>query len=90
MSESLIEIKKLTKVYGSGITKNQNNLVALQDFELTIPKNPAKIIAIAGESGSGKSTLANLVLGFIRANVRSNIVSRAGIFKDGSEAAYGL
>jgi len=63
MSESLLEIKKLTKVYGSGITKSQNNLVALQDFDLTILKNPAKIIAIAGESGSGKSTLANLVLG---------------------------
>jgi peptide/nickel transport system ATP-binding protein len=65
MSESLLEIKKLTKVYGSGITKSQNTLVALQDFELTIPKKPAKIIAIAGESGSGKSTLANLVLGLI-------------------------
>lgn len=65
MPESLLEIKKLTKVYRSGITKSQNNLVALQDFELTIPQKPAKIIAIAGESGSGKSTLANLVLGLI-------------------------
>lgn len=63
MSEPLIEIKDLTKVYGSGITKSQNILVALQDFKLTIPKKPSKIIAIAGESGSGKSTLANLVLG---------------------------
>jgi len=63
MTKPLLQIKDLTKVYGSGINKKKNNLVALQDFELTIPKEPAKIIAIAGESGSGKSTLANLVLG---------------------------
>jgi peptide/nickel transport system ATP-binding protein len=39
-------------------------VVALQDFELTLPDKPARIVTIAGESGSGKSTLANLVLGF--------------------------
>ncbi|MEO8398095.1 MAG: ATP-binding cassette domain-containing protein, partial [Chloroflexota bacterium] len=38
--------------------------MALQDFNLNIPKNPASIITIAGESGSGKTTLAQVVLGF--------------------------
>jgi peptide/nickel transport system ATP-binding protein len=58
----LLEIQKATKVYGSGRGKQ---VVALQDFNLTIPDKPAKIVTIAGESGSGKSTLAGLVLGFI-------------------------
>ncbi|WP_420640746.1 ABC transporter ATP-binding protein [Candidatus Leptofilum sp.] len=59
---NLLEIQNATKVYGSGRGKQ---VVALQNFNLTIPEKPAKIVTIAGESGSGKSTLAGLVLGFI-------------------------
>lgn len=61
MSDYLLEINNATKVYGGG----QNTVVALQDFNLKIPNNPAKIVTIAGESGSGKSTLASLVLGIV-------------------------
>ena len=57
----LLEIKDATKVYAS----RGKSVVALQDFNLTIPEKPAKIVTIAGESGSGKSTLAGLVLNFI-------------------------
>ena len=62
MTTPLLEIKNATKVYGGGGSKQ---VVALQDFNLIIPEEPAKIVTIAGESGSGKSTLAGLVLGFI-------------------------
>ena len=48
-----------------GVAAEAKQVVALQDFNLTIPDKPAKIVTIAGESGSGKSTLAGLVLGFI-------------------------
>lgn len=66
MSTPLLEIKNATKVYGgSGMFDQGKQVVALQDFNLTIPDKPAKIVTIAGESGSGKSTLAGLVLGFI-------------------------
>lgn len=61
MTESLLEIRHATKVYSSG----GKSVVALQDFNLIFPAEPAKIVTIAGESGSGKSTLAGLVLGFI-------------------------
>lgn len=61
MSEPLLQIRNATKVYRQG----KNDVVALQDFNLTIAKEPASIVTIAGESGSGKSTIANLVLGFI-------------------------
>ncbi|MCA9885114.1 MAG: ABC transporter ATP-binding protein [Anaerolineaceae bacterium] len=61
MSETLLQIRNATKVYKQG----KNDVVALQDFNLTIAKQPASIVTIAGESGSGKTTIANLVLGFI-------------------------
>lgn len=60
MSEKLLEIHNATKVYKQG----KKDVVALEDFSLTLEKHPASIVTIAGESGSGKSTLAKLVLGF--------------------------
>ncbi len=51
---------------GAAPTSGRREVVALQDFNLNIPKSPASIITIAGESGSGKTTLAQVVLGFTR------------------------
>ena len=65
MSTPLLDIKNATKIYGGGVLSGNPTVVALQDFNLTIPDRPAKITTIAGESGSGKTTLANLVLGFV-------------------------
>ncbi len=66
-SASLLEIRNATKVYAQrSAGKGKREVVALQDFNLTIPKQPASIITIAGESGSGKTTLAQVVLGFTR------------------------
>jgi peptide/nickel transport system ATP-binding protein len=64
MTTPLLEIKNATKIYGGGFFSGGRQVVALQDFNLTIPEKPARIVTIAGESGSGKSTLASLVLGF--------------------------
>lgn len=68
MSQPLLEIHSATKIYSSGgfLGREAKTVVALDEFNLTIPASPASITAIAGESGSGKTTLANLVLGFIR------------------------
>jgi peptide/nickel transport system ATP-binding protein len=65
MSQPLLEIRDATKVYGGGFFQSSHQVVALQNFNLTIPAKPAKLTTIAGESGSGKTTLANAVLGFI-------------------------
>ncbi len=66
MPQMLLEIRNATKVYRQrGTGGKTREVVALQDFNLNIPKQPASIITIAGESGSGKTTLAQLVLGFI-------------------------
>ncbi len=65
MSDMLLEIHNATKVYRQrGIAGGKKEVVALQDFNLSIPKRPASIITIAGESGSGKTTLAQVILGF--------------------------
>ncbi len=66
MSQPLLEIRNASKVYrvGGGMFSKKREVVALQDFNLSIPDRPATITTIAGESGSGKTTLANLVLGF--------------------------
>ena len=65
MTQPLLDIRNVTKIYGGGFMQGGNTVVALQNFSLSIPESPARIITIAGESGSGKSTLANLVLGFV-------------------------
>ena len=65
MSQPLLEVHNATKIYRGGFLRPGQQLVALQNFNLTIPQKPATITAIAGESGSGKTTLANLILGFI-------------------------
>lgn len=65
MSRPLMEIRSATKIYGGGLFQSGNQVIALQDFNLTIDEEPAMITTIAGESGSGKTTLANLILGFI-------------------------
>ncbi|MCI0399058.1 MAG: ABC transporter ATP-binding protein [Chloroflexi bacterium] len=66
MSEPLLDISHATKIYGGGFFHSSHQVIALQDFNLTIPEKPAKVTTIAGESGSGKTTLANAVLGFVR------------------------
>lgn len=65
MSEPLLEIRNTTKIFGGGFLQSSPQTIAVQDFDLTIAKEPATITTIAGESGSGKTTLANLILGFI-------------------------
>ena|SRR3989344_2920967 len=56
MKTPLIEVKKLTKIFG----KN----VVLNDVDLDIPQN--KIFGIIGESGSGKTTLLKSLIGFVK------------------------
>ncbi len=65
MTQALLTVTDATKIYGGGLLQGGDQVVALQNLNLTIPDKPAKIITIAGESGSGKTTLANLVLGFL-------------------------
>ena len=64
-AQPLLQVMHATKVYGGGLLQSGGQVVALRDFDLTIPEQPATITTIAGESGSGKTTLASAILGFI-------------------------
>ncbi len=52
---TLVEIRNLTKVYGSGETA----LTVLKDLDLDV--SSSEIVALCGPSGSGKSTLLNII-----------------------------
>jgi len=56
----MIEVNKLTKVYG----KKQNKFVALKNISFNIPNGST--VAIIGKSGSGKSTLMHIMSGLDR------------------------
>ena len=52
---NLLEVKNLSKTYGSGETAVQ----ALKGVSFSVPKG--EFVAVVGESGSGKSTLLNMI-----------------------------
>lgn len=52
---NLLEVKELSKTYGSGETA----VHALKGATFSVPKG--EFVAVVGESGSGKSTLLNLI-----------------------------
>lgn len=60
MSDKLIELKNVTKIFGS----KRDITVALDNMTFSLPENFPKIVTIAGESGSGKTTMGMLMLGF--------------------------
>lgn len=59
MSQSVLELKKVTKVYPNGVVANRN-----VDFSL----NEGEIHAIVGENGAGKSTLMKILFGMEQPN----------------------
>lgn len=59
----MITIKNITKTFNPG---SPNQVQALQDISLEIPKE--EFLILVGSNGSGKSTLLNTIAGSIRAD----------------------
>ena len=57
MSESMVQVRNVTKVY----TRGKQNVEVLHGLTLDIPKGD--FVALMGPSGSGKTTLLNLIGG---------------------------
>ncbi|MFX1298143.1 MAG: ABC transporter ATP-binding protein [Promethearchaeota archaeon] len=58
----LLEVKKLTKIYTSGLIRT-SMVIGAKDISFKI--NKGEIVSLVGESGSGKSTVANMILRLI-------------------------
>lgn len=68
MSQPLIEIRNLSKVYriGGGLgLVSRRTIKALDAVSFTIPSDRAIVTALVGESGSGKTTIARIILGLL-------------------------
>ena len=57
-------LKNLTKKFPSRDRKNRNEVIAVNDFNFTIPDG--KLIGLLGPSGCGKSTVLNLISGLLK------------------------
>ncbi len=62
MSEKLLEIKNVSKIFRIGGMIRGKKLVAVDDVSLSIDSDKPVILSIVGESGCGKSTLCKMVL----------------------------
>ena len=72
---TLIEVKKLNKIYGSGEAK----VKALKNINLNIEQG--EFVAIVGQSGSGKSTLLHLIGGVDIPSSGEVIIDGKNIYK---------
>lgn len=72
---SLIEVKNLSKVYGSG----EAEVTALKNIDLNIEQG--EFVAIVGPSGSGKSTLLHLLGGVDKPTSGEVIIKGESIYK---------
>jgi peptide/nickel transport system ATP-binding protein len=88
MSELLLEIKDVSKVFRIGGLLFGTDLLALDQINLSLDKSKPSILSIVGESGSGKTTLAKIILklseptsGEVLLDGRSLSGSRTGLDK---------
>ncbi|WP_294397913.1 ABC transporter ATP-binding protein [uncultured Clostridium sp.] len=72
---TLIEVKKLNKIYGSG----EAEVKALKNINLNIEQG--EFVAIVGQSGSGKSTLLHLIGGVDIPSSGEVIIDGKSIYK---------
>jgi len=65
MTQKLLEVKNLTKIFRMGSIFSRVKLVAVDRVNFEI--NKSEIFTLAGESGSGKTTVSKIILNFLEA-----------------------
>lgn len=81
MSEKLLEIKKVSKIFQIGGMLSKKKLVAIDDINIDIDDDKPIILSIVGESGCGKSTLCKMILRLHRPD-QGDIVLSGRSYKD--------
>lgn len=72
MSDTVIDIRGLTRQFGSSVFGGGLRKPALHDVSLTVPRGC--VFGLVGENGAGKTTLIKHILGLLRAQVGSVLV----------------
>ena len=62
MSDNLLELENVSKVFRIGSVLSRVKLKAVDEISFTIPKENPVILSIVGESGCGKTTLCKMIL----------------------------
>lgn len=81
MSEALVEVNHITKVFRVGSFIIGSKLFAVDDVSFTLKGDQPTILSIVGESGSGKTTLARMLLKLIEPTNGNIFMSGRDVFK---------
>ncbi|MDI9367485.1 MAG: ABC transporter ATP-binding protein [Thermotogaceae bacterium] len=66
MSEQVVIVSNVGRVFSSGTKKDRKEFVALDDVSFTV--NRGEFVSLLGPSGCGKSTLLKIVSGLLKAS----------------------
>jgi len=83
LSENLLELRNVSKVFRIGGLLFGTRLVAVDDVSLSLPAAEPTILSIVGESGSGKTTLARIILELEKPSAGEVLIDGHPLFGDG-------
>ena len=89
MSENLLELRNISKVFRIGGLVFGTRLVAVDDVSLSLPADSPSILSIVGESGSGKTTLARIILELERPTSGEVLIDGHPLFEKGGAGLKG-
>jgi len=81
LSNYILEVKNVTKIFRIGGLIFATRFSAVDNVNISLPKDYAEIVSLVGESGSGKTTLARMILGIIKPTSGNILYNGKDIFK---------
>ena len=89
MSDHLLELRNVSKVFRIGGLVFGTRLVAVDEVSLSLPADEPSILSIVGESGSGKTTLARIILALQEPTAGDVLIDGHDIFRKTAEGLQG-
>jgi len=89
LSENLLELSHVSKVFRIGGLVFGTRLVAVDDVSLSLPAAEPSILSIVGESGSGKTTLARIILELEHPTSGDVLIDGHPLFSKGGDGLKG-
>ncbi len=89
MSENLLELRHISKVFRIGGLVFGTRLVAVDNVNLSLPSAEPSILSIVGESGSGKTTLARIILELEHPTAGDVLIDGHPLFSKGGDGLKG-